>query len=199
MCCFTRNTLLGVVAVLAAMQLGTAPARSTPVSLESTGAPCSAITPPTSHGPGTGGCAIKLSSTGSVEIGTALSMTLCNHQFEGKIDGNGQGYLYQQSATNCSPISETPCTSPEGGTNRRNWPLEFTSETNMEWYSCIVRFGITINCHLPNVTVTQNATHGVTYTTGASHQFCEGSATNSVQATWTAVINAAHPPVELSD
>lgn len=190
-----KIALLAVVAV-AALAMSAASASAVTVNVESTGVACSAITPPVSHGPGTGGCPLSAVSSGQVELGTALGMTLCNNQFEGRVNGNGEGYIYNHTITNCSPINVTPCTSPEGGTTRRNWPAELTTETNMEAVFCVVAFGITVNCHLPSITVTQNATHGGTYSTGASHQFCEGSATSSVQGTWNAVVDAAHPAVE---
>jgi hypothetical protein len=187
------------VAVAIALTLTmTAPAVAIgPIVNETSGVACSAIIPPANHGPGTGGCPVFAANSGKIEIGTALGMTLCDTSFEGKLNANGEGYAYNQVISGCSPISSTPCTSPEGGTTRTNWPIEMTSETSMETIFCATTFGITVNCHLPGITVTlSGASHAATYTTGQSHQFCENSATNSIQGTWNGIINAAHPALE---
>jgi hypothetical protein len=166
-----------------------------PISNEASGVQCSAINPPASHGPGTGGCPVKAINSGKIEVGTALGMILCDSTFEGRINSNGEGYIYNHIINGCSPANMIPCGSAsEQGTPI--WPVELTSETNLEGSFCVVAFGITLLCHMPTITVTlSSGSHIPTYTSGPSHQFCEHSV-NSVQGTWTGIIDAAHPAIE---
>lgn len=192
-----RNAIMAAPLVLGVILLSIAPpASGVTVRVEANAALCGAITPPTSHGAGTGGCPFRLTSASKTEVGSALGMTMCDTQFEGKLNSEGEGYIYSMTITNCSPAFNFACGSPEQDLTKLNWPAEFTTETNMEWTICLTVFGITLNCHLPSLTVTQNAAHGGTVSTGASHQFCETSGTNSIQGTWNLVVDAAHPAFE---
>jgi hypothetical protein len=202
----TRKLILAGLAAMVAMAFAAASASAIEVTAESTGAHCSAASTITAHGSGSGGCLLRGTGTG-VELGGPFGfMTTCNDTFEGRVGENGEGFVYAAQFQSCSPINVTPCVEVGQFTN---WKAElatgtenpitsgpFTaSETNFETHFCVVALGQTIRCHL-NMTVSEPQGHRYSLTTGATHKFCEDG-TNSVQGTFTQVIDAAHPAIEI--
>lgn len=183
-------------ATMAAALAVTAPSASAiEVVNEATGAHCSAVAA-ASHGTGSGGCLLRAVSSGQVELGGPFSMILCNNTFEARVNEAGAGYIYSQVLTNCSPSVVTPCSEAAGNDT---WPVNAASETTMNATFCVnvPVFGA-VNCTLNGLTITESPAHRYTITTGAAHKSC----TNpffSVQGTWTQVVDAAHPAVELRD
>lgn len=190
-----KITLLAVVA-LAAMAVAASSASALSVALEPSGTTCTNTVTPTNHGTNGNGCGIKVNGT-TVELGTALGMVTCNNAFEAKVGGNGVGYIYSQTLTSCSPVPVSVCAGDEAGSTAI-WPASLASETTMNATFCVNVFGITVNCTLNGLTVSQNATHATTFSTGASHKACTAGG-NSVQGTWTSVFDAAHPALEVVD
>jgi hypothetical protein len=201
----TRKLVLAGLTAMVAMAFAASSASAIEVSAESTGAHCSAVTY-IAHGTGSGGCLLR-GTAQQVELGGAFGfMTLCNDTFEGRVGENGEGFVYAATFTNCSPINVTPCVETGVFTN---WKAELATgtenatqsgpftqnETNFEAHFCVVALGQTIRCHV-NLTVTEPQTHRYTLVTGASHKICEDG-TNSIQGTFTQVVDAAHPAIEI--
>lgn len=187
--------ILAAVAVSAAAA-GSASALS--VVNESSGTACSTLTPPISHGPGSGGCAFQAAGT-SIEFGTALGMVTCDIYIDARIGPNGVGVVYIITLVNCSPVTVTACTAPEPpGTLRRIWNWITGSETTVNLTYCVTMFGITVNCTLNGLTLSQNAAHTATLSTGASHKACTTGG-NSLQGTLTSITDASHPAIEFAD
>lgn len=191
--------LAASTAAIGAVFAITAPSASAlEVVIEPTGLHCSAVAA-ASHGPGSGGCLLRAVSAGQVEIGTPFAMVLCNNTFEARVGETGAGYIYSQALTNCSPIALAPCNEP--GLGNDTWPITATAENQMSVTFClnIPIFG-SFSCTLNGLTITEAPAHRFTIRTnnGSSHQACTDPF-YSVQGTWSQVVDAAHPTVEVLD
>jgi hypothetical protein len=190
-----RKLMLLAVVAVAAMAFTASSASAVGVNDEASGEPCSAVSN-THHGDGTGGCQIHATSVTPIELATSLGMILCDNEFEARVDGAGEGYIYGQTLTNCQGGTVVPCA--ESGVVD-NWVVHLNAEDSMEATFCVTAFGfINVTCHLPSVTVAQAAHDDVTFS--VSHtQKCEGSSTQSVEGTWVAEVDDNHPPLEIVD
>jgi hypothetical protein len=189
---FARKLVLLSAMALAALALTASSASAVTVHPEPSGS-CGTVTnAPNGHGTPSGGCTVNAVNTEPIELGTSLSMILCDNEFEAKVGGNGEGFIYGHDIFNCTS-SVNECN--ESGVPD-NWPVHLNTEASMEAQFCVVAFGfITINCHLPNVHVNQITHSEVEFSTLGIHQFCEGSDTNSVEGHWLALADEAHPPL----
>jgi hypothetical protein len=146
------------------------------------------------HGEGSGGCTVHATSEAQVEFGTPLGMTLCDVEFEGRLDENGEGFIYAQVLTNCDPLPTTPC--KERGVND-NWEVHLANETSLEVQLCIALFtDFEINCHLNNVHINEPTPHQYELFT-EGHQPCEFPFNDSsLEAHWV-LETTSHPDIEI--
>lgn len=196
-----RKLTLLALSTAAAMALAAGPASAVEVRNETI--------PPTHCGPVTvtahvasGGCLINAVSTAPVELrGLLGAMFTCDNVFTARVDEAGKGWIYNQQLL--APGTQTPCTvqpckEPNGVAIE--WRIEVTQVVPtklMEAQFCVTVLGQTINCHLAGLTITQTShTTGNVTTGGATHKFCEASATNAVLGTWN--ITSPAPGLEIT-
>jgi hypothetical protein len=184
---------LMLLALMAAAALAfTAPSASAlEVEIEN-GVHCTAVEI-IDHGEGSGGCTVHATSEAQVELGSPLGMTLCDNEFEARVDENGEGFIYSQLLTNCSPLPVIPCS--EAGVND-NWEVHLKSETLMEAQFCVDVLGLEINCHLDNIHIGEPEPHQYEFFT-EGHQPCEFPFNDSsVEGHWVAE-TTEHPELEI--
>jgi hypothetical protein len=186
-----RLFLLGAM-VLGVLALTASSASAVSVHGEPSG-DCGTVTDaPNGHGVPNGGCTLGAVNTEPIELGTSLSMVICDHGFEAKIGSNGEGFIYGHDFFNCTS-SVVECN--ESGVPD-NWPVHLNTEGSMEVQMCAVVFGfITVNCHLPNLHVNPISHSEIEFSTLGIHQFCEDSASNSVEGHWLALADESHPGI----
>jgi hypothetical protein len=150
------------------------------------------------HGIGSSGCKFHATSEAPIEIGSPLGMTLCEMEFEGRMDEDGEGFVYNQQFINCGPLPVIPCS--ETGV-KDNWEVHLDNETRMEWRLCFDILGLEINCHLTNIHIGEPIPHQYEFFT-EGHQPCEFPFNDSSLAGhWNQERSnlAAHPNIEIRD
>jgi hypothetical protein len=190
---YTRRLLLFALTTTAAVALLASSASALEVMAEG-GSHCEPVEI-VDHGAGSGGCTVHVASEAQVELGSPLGMTLCDHEFEARVDEEGEGFIYNQVIFDCSPIPRIPCS--EAGVND-NWEMHLSSETSMEVQFCVDVLGLEINCHLPSIEIGEPSPHQYEFFT-QGHQSCEAPfSDNSVEGHWVAE-TTAHPELEIRD
>jgi len=208
----TRKLMLAGLTALVAMAFVASSASAITIRTEPGGVACTAVSAYTLHGAGTGGCLIAGINTSNVVLATPFfTITCTGNSFEGRVGGNGEGRVTAASFTGCS-ASLVPCT--ENG-QFTNWRAEaasgvevfngqqgpFTpSETQFEVHFCVVGLGFaTARCHI-TFNLVENPTHRYSISTGGVAQPCESpNQANSLNGSFTNVVNAAHPAFEVAD
>jgi hypothetical protein len=200
---FARKLMLLAVAAAATMALTASSAQALEIATESTGVHCLAITPNNAepfitHGAGGGGCRIRAHSVGTVEFSAFGSMTECNNAFEGRSNELGEGFIYSQSITNCTPTVVVPCDANGDGVTE-TWILHLNAESGAnaaEARFCVRSQNVTFNCHL-FLNVTEPTPHRYEFSTGGVHRFCENNGFVSVRGHWEQEVDANHPAIEI--
>jgi len=188
-----KLTLLAVTAV-AAMAMMASTASAVTVTNEG-GSACSALV--AGDHTYTGGCLLSASSPAGnpVELRALFGiMYLCDNVFTGRVNGNGEGFIYNQTLR--APGTLNPCQiqpQNESDGHARPWPAELTAEngcgagcdTMEAVFSVTGPFGVIVNCHLVNLELRQAShTAATVKTPGSTHVFCENDGTNAVLGTW---------------